>query len=222
MNIRDPFRRFIFTLLGFALFPWKNVMQLSKQSLVRCRGFHGYHCPDGNTHIKNNRSFKKYLNFTLTIHINPNPYSFRIMFIMIIVRFFYICFINGWKYEKLATNWDRVTNRCVYLIKFPSRTEYRLRNLTLSYLNEPPKLHFWRGCWTKYFDCIFIKVLIASLNQFPVFINFLFFPEFVIYFVPLLIFYIILNRFFLFSYQIFLDFFSLNCNKTMIIYGANF
>ena len=34
---------------------------------------------------------------------------------MIIVRFFIICFINGWKYEKVATNWDRVTNWCVYL-----------------------------------------------------------------------------------------------------------
>ena len=60
----------------------------------------------------------KYLKFTSTIHINPNSYSFRIMFIMIIVRFFIICFINGWKYEKVATNWDGVTNWCVSLITF--------------------------------------------------------------------------------------------------------
>ena len=43
---------FSFTLI-FALFTWTNVMQLSKQPLVRWRRFHGYHCPDGNTHIKN-------------------------------------------------------------------------------------------------------------------------------------------------------------------------
>ena len=85
---------FSLTLI-FALFLWTNVMQLSKQSLVRWRRFHGYHCPDGNTHIKSGRSFKNYLKFTPTIHINPNSYSFRIMFMMIIVRFFIICFING-------------------------------------------------------------------------------------------------------------------------------
>ena len=88
-------------------------MQLSKQSLVRWRRFHGYNCPDGNAHIKNGRSLKKYSKFTPTIHINPNSYSFRILFIMIIVRFFIICFINGWKYQKVATNW--ITNWCVYL-----------------------------------------------------------------------------------------------------------
>ena len=115
MNILDPFRRFLFTYLVFALFPWTNVMQLWKQSLVRWRRFHVYHCPDGNTHIKNDGSFKKYSKFTPTFHINSNSYSFRIMFIIIIVRFFIICFINGWKYEKVATNWDRVTNWCVYL-----------------------------------------------------------------------------------------------------------
>ena len=98
----------------FALFPWTNVMQLSKQSLVRWRRFHDYHHPDGNTHIKNDGSFKKYLKFTLTFHINPNSYPFRIMFIMIIGRFFIICFINGWKYEKVATNWDKFINWCVY------------------------------------------------------------------------------------------------------------
>ena len=38
---------------------------------------------------------KKHSKFTPTIHINPNSYLFRIMFIMIIVRFFIICFING-------------------------------------------------------------------------------------------------------------------------------
>ena len=90
-------------------------MQLSKQSQVRWRRSYGYHCPDGNTHIKNGRSFKKYSKITLTIHINMNSYSFGIMFIMIILQFFIICFINGWKYEKVATNWDRVTNWCVYL-----------------------------------------------------------------------------------------------------------
>ena len=89
--------------------------QNSKQSLVRWRRFHGYHCPDGNTHIKNGGWLKKYLKFTPTIHINLNSYSFRIMFIMIFVRFFIICFIDGWKYEKVAINWDRVTNWCVYL-----------------------------------------------------------------------------------------------------------
>ena len=76
--------------LIFALFPWTNVMQLSKQSLVRWRRFHGYHCPDRNTHLKNGGSFKKYSKFTPIIHINPNSYSFRITFVMIIiVRFFY-------------------------------------------------------------------------------------------------------------------------------------
>ena len=75
--------------LIFALFPWTNVMQLSKQSLVRWRRFHGYHCPDRNTHLKNGGSFKKYSKFTPIIHINPNSYSFRITFVMIIiVRFF--------------------------------------------------------------------------------------------------------------------------------------
>ena len=53
--------------LMFALFTWTNVMRLSKQSLVRWRRFHGYHCPDSNTHIKNGRSFKKYSKFTPTI-----------------------------------------------------------------------------------------------------------------------------------------------------------
>ena len=67
--------------LIFALFPSTNVMQLSKQSLVRRMRFHGYHCPDDNTHIKNGRSFKKYLKITPTIYINPNSYSFRIMLI---------------------------------------------------------------------------------------------------------------------------------------------
>ena len=42
-----------------------------------------------------------------SIHMNPNFYSFRIMFILIIVRFFIICLMNGWKYEKVSTNWDR-------------------------------------------------------------------------------------------------------------------
>ena len=106
---------FLSLTLIFALFPWTIVMQLSKQSLVRWRRFHGYHCPDGNTHIKNRDSFLKYSKFTPTIHINPNFYSFRIMFIMIIVRFFIRCFINGWKYEKVASNWNRVTTWCVYL-----------------------------------------------------------------------------------------------------------
>ena len=102
---------FSLTLI-FALFPWTNVMQLSKQSLVRWRRFHG---PDGKTHIKNGGSFKKYSKFTSTIHINPNSYSFRIIFIMIIVRTCIICFINWRKYEKVATNCDRLTNWCVYL-----------------------------------------------------------------------------------------------------------
>ena len=99
-------------------------MQLSKQFLVRWRRFHGDHCPDGNTHIKNGVSCKKYSKFILTIHINPNSYSFRkfkIMFITIIVPFFIICFINGWKYEKVSTNW------CVYLIEeFFSASHYTL------------------------------------------------------------------------------------------------
>ena len=99
MNILDPFRRFLFTHLDFTLFPWTNSMQLSEQSLVRCRRFHGYHCPDGNTHVKNGRSFKKYSKFTPAIYINPNSYSFRIMFIMIIVRFFITCF-NRWNMKK--------------------------------------------------------------------------------------------------------------------------
>ena len=73
-------------------------MQLSKQSFIRQRRFHGYHCPDGNTHIKNGGSFKKYSKVTPTIHINSNSYSFRIMFIMIIIRFFIICFINPGKF----------------------------------------------------------------------------------------------------------------------------
>ena len=60
MNILDPFRCFLVTHLDFALFPWTNVMQISKQSLVRWRRFRGYHCSDGNTHIKNGRLFKKY------------------------------------------------------------------------------------------------------------------------------------------------------------------
>ena len=107
---------FSLTLI-LALFPWTNVMQLSKKSLVRWRRFHDYHCPDGNTHMKNGDTFLKYLKFTTTIHINPNSYSFRIMFIMIIVRFFIILLINGWKYKKVATNWDRVTNWCVYLTR---------------------------------------------------------------------------------------------------------
>ena len=34
---------------------------------------------------------------------------------MIIVQFLITCFINGFKYEKVATKWDRVTNWCVYL-----------------------------------------------------------------------------------------------------------
>ena len=102
---------FSFTLI-FALFLWTNVMQLSKQSLVRWRQFHGYHCSNGNTHIKNGGSFKEYSKFTLIIHIDPNSYSFRTMFIMIIVRFFIICLTNGWKYESghklrqgLGHNW---------------------------------------------------------------------------------------------------------------------
>ena len=59
-----------------------------------------------------NGIFSKY-SFNITVLWG---YPFRIMFIVIIVRFFIICFINGWKYEKVAKNWDRVTNRCVYLI----------------------------------------------------------------------------------------------------------
>ena len=58
---------------------------------------------------------KKYSKFTSAIHIKTNSYSFRIMFILIIVQFFIICSINGWKYEKVSKNWDRVTNWCVYL-----------------------------------------------------------------------------------------------------------
>ena len=38
------------------------------------------------------------------------------MFIIIIVRFFIIFFINGWKYQKVATNWDRVTNWFIYVM----------------------------------------------------------------------------------------------------------
>ena len=91
----NSIRRFFSLILIFALFPWTNVMQLSKQSLVRWTRFHSYHCPYGNTHIKNGRSFNKYSKFTPTIHIISNSYSFRIIFIMIIVRFFIICFING-------------------------------------------------------------------------------------------------------------------------------
>ena len=91
----SQFTSFFSLTLIFALFPWTNTMKLSKQSLVRLRRFHGYHCPDGNTHIKSGDSFKKYSKFTPTIHLNPNSYSFRIMFIIIIVRFFIICFING-------------------------------------------------------------------------------------------------------------------------------
>ena len=53
-----------------------------------------------NAHIKNSRSLKKSSEFTPTIHINPNSYSFKIKFIMIIVRFFIICFINGYEYKK--------------------------------------------------------------------------------------------------------------------------
>ena len=62
-----------------------------------------------------------------SIHINPNSYSFSLYLIFYIIVlfnvynhyrtiFFIICFINGWKYDKVATNWDRVTNWCVYLI----------------------------------------------------------------------------------------------------------
>ena len=106
---------FFSLILIFSLFPWTNIMQPSKQSLVRWMRFHGYHFPDSITHIKNGGSFKKHSKFTPTIHINPNSYSFRIMFIMIIVRFFIICFINGGKYEKVVTDWDRIINWCVYL-----------------------------------------------------------------------------------------------------------
>ena len=115
MNILDPFRRFFSLILILALFPWTNVMQLSKKSLVRWRRFHGCHCPDGNTHIKNGRSFKKIFKIHTGNYPNSNSYSSRIMFILVIVRFFIICFINGWKYEKVATNLDRITNWCVYL-----------------------------------------------------------------------------------------------------------
>ena len=113
-------------------FPWTNVMQLSKQSLVRWRRFYDYHCPDGNTYNQNHGSFKKYLKFRLTIHINPNSYSFRIMFIMIIVRFVIICSINGLKYEKVATNWERVTNWCIY----PSENRPSFKIISLLYKNS--------------------------------------------------------------------------------------
>ena len=125
---------FSLTLI-FELFPWTNVMQLSKLSLVRWRRFHGYHCPDGNTCIKNADSFKKYSKFTPTIHINPKSYSFTIMFIMIIVRFFIICFINGWNYEKVAINWNRVTNWCVYLITQFYRLYYQIKNFIFGSCN---------------------------------------------------------------------------------------
>ena len=58
---------------------------------------------------------KIYSTFISTINTNSNSYSSRIMFILVIVWFVIICFINGWKYKKVATNWDRVTNWCVYL-----------------------------------------------------------------------------------------------------------
>ena len=113
-------------------------MQFSKQSLlVRRRRFHGYHCPDGNTYIINGGSFKKYSKFGPTIHIIPNSYSIRIMFIIIIVRFFIISFMNGWKYEKVATNWDRVTHWCVYLICSFSRI-----------LKTIPGRKIWSGQWS--------------------------------------------------------------------------
>ena len=76
MNILDPFRRFFSLTLIFALFLWTNVMQLSKQFLVRCRRFHGYHCPDVNTHIKNDDSLKKYSKFT-----PKNSYQSKFLFI---------------------------------------------------------------------------------------------------------------------------------------------
>ena len=96
MNIFDTFRRVLFTNLNFCDFPMDKCNATAKT---------------------NGGSFKKYSKLTPTIHTNPNSYSFRIMFIMIIVRFFIICFINGWKYEKVARNGDRVTNWCVYLLK---------------------------------------------------------------------------------------------------------
>ena len=51
-------------------------MQLLKQSVVRWRQFHGYHCPGGNTHIKNGRSLKK----IFKIHTD-NSYQSEFLFI---------------------------------------------------------------------------------------------------------------------------------------------
>ena len=115
MNILDSFRRFLFTHLDLCAFTMEKCNATFKTISNNMRQFHGYHCSDVDTYIKMGGSFKKYSKFTPTIRINSNFYSFRIMFIIIIVRFFIICFINSWKYEKEATNWDRVTNWCVYL-----------------------------------------------------------------------------------------------------------
>ena len=114
MNILDPFRRFLSTHLDFCAFSVDKcnatVKTISSSDIMAITALTV-------TLVKNSGSFKKYSKFTPTIHIKLNSYSFRIMFILIIVRSFIICFINGWKYEKVATNWDRVTNLCVYFMR---------------------------------------------------------------------------------------------------------
>ena len=110
MNILDPFEHFHFTHLDFCPFSAGKCNATVKIISSKMEAIPWLHYPDGITHIKNGRSFKKYSKFTATIYIDPNFYSFRIMFIMIIVRFIIICFINRWKYEKMATNW------CIYRI----------------------------------------------------------------------------------------------------------
>ena len=95
MNILDPFRRFLFTHLDFCPFSVDKCNATVEIISSKMEKISWLNCPDDNTNIKNGRSFKKYSKFTPKIHINPNSYSFRIIFIMIIVRSFIICFING-------------------------------------------------------------------------------------------------------------------------------
>ena len=64
---------------------------------------------------KNRRRYRKNKFYYAAWHLLLYFYREIPSKILSVYRFFIICFINGWKYEKVATNWDRVTNWCVYL-----------------------------------------------------------------------------------------------------------
>ena len=99
-------------------------------------------------HIKNGRSLKKYSKFTPTIHINPNSYSFRIMFIKIIVRFFFhlLQWIKIWK---VATSWDRVTTGTYLCILINHAYEHLIFKPAWLYWDGfvPSEILFWNLLW---------------------------------------------------------------------------